>query len=60
MLVVNNLYLDIETGEIITEETLFAEYQQNRKALPDEYDYSFPAYIENYLIRNNGTLEHIS
>ena len=53
------MYIDIESGDIITIEQLMSEYENMKKNQPDEYGYSFPEYIRNCLTENNGTLERI-
>ena len=51
------MYRDIESGEIVTESQLFAEYKRFQQEQPDEYNYSFSDYVQNCLVENNGTLE---
>ncbi len=53
------LFHDIESNEIITENQLYSEYIENKKALPFEFNYSFSDYIRNCLTASNGTLEII-
>lgn len=52
-------FFDIESGETVTVEQLRKEYNENREYQPSEYNYSFPDYIRNCLVENNGTLEII-
>lgn len=40
-------FRDTNTGEIITEEELRKEFEALKKAMPEEYDYSFNQYILN-------------
>lgn len=40
-------FRDINTGEIITEEELRKEFEELKKELPEEYDYSFNQYLLN-------------
>ena len=51
------MWIDIETGEIVTAEQLRIEYEQAKENQPDEYGYSFEEYIQNCKTENNGTLE---
>lgn len=51
------MWIDIETGEIVTAEQLRTEYEQAKEKQPDEYGYSFEEYIRNCKTENNGTLE---
>lgn len=55
----DQMFLDIESGEKITLGQLMEEYEQNRQALPSEYNYSFDDYVKNCLVENNGTLERL-
>ena len=52
------LFFDIESGETVTLDQLYREYQmnvQNGNTAPC----TFPEYVTNCLTRNNGTLEEI-
>nr|DAV13314.1 MAG TPA: hypothetical protein [Caudoviricetes sp.] len=40
-------FIDISTGEIITEEELRKEFEKLKKETPEEYDYSFTQYLLN-------------
>ena len=51
-------FLDIETGEIITEQ-LLAETLDLLKEDPDYKDITLNQYINNCLTINNGTLEEV-
>lgn len=51
------MWIDIETGEIVTAEQLRIEYEHAKEKQPDEYRYSFEEYIRNCKTENNGTLE---
>ena len=51
------MWIDIETGEIITAVQLRSEYERMRQEQPEEYEYSFEEYIRNCKTENNGTLE---
>ena len=53
-------YYDIESGEAVTIDQLYAEYIAMQTAQPEEYPYSFDDYVGNCLTRNNGTLEPIT
>ena len=53
------MFYDIEAGELVTLEQLRAEYEANRAAQPEEYNYSFADYVVNSLTSHNGTLERI-
>ena len=55
----DQMFLDIESGEKVTLGQLMEEYEQNRKAMPSEYNYSFDEYVANCLTENNGTLERL-
>ena len=55
----DQMFLDIESGEKVTIGQLMEEYEQNRKKLPNEFNYSFDEYIANCLTENNGTLERL-
>ena len=48
-------FRDTNTGEILTEEELRKEFEALKKAMPEEYDYSFNQYILNC----SETLEEI-
>lgn len=49
--------MDINSNEIVTIEQLLEEYNENKRILPDEFNYSFDEYVKNCLTINNGTLE---
>lgn len=51
-------YKDIESGDIITEAELQAEFAEMQAENPDEYNYTFPEYIRNCTAKN-GFLEEI-
>lgn len=51
-------YKDIESGDIITEAELQAEFAEMQAENPDEYNYSFSDYIRNCTAKN-GFLEEI-
>lgn len=53
------MYIDIETGDIVTTEQLQSEYENMKQWQPEEYMYSFAEYVRNCLTENNGTLERI-
>lgn len=53
------MFRDIESGEIVTIKQLEKEYNENRRNLPEEFNYSFIDYIKNCMTENNGTLEKI-
>ena len=53
------LFYDIESSELVTLAQLKEEYNRNRKAQPEEFNYDFADYIRNCLTENNGTLEII-
>ena len=55
----DQMFWDIESGEKITLGQLMEEYEQNRKAMPSEFNYSFDEYVKNCLVENNGTLERL-
>lgn len=50
------MWIDINSNEIITATRLREEYEENKKNLPEEYNYSFEEYIQNCLTKNNGSL----
>lgn len=54
------IFVDIESGEKITLTQLESEFNSLRAEQPDEYNYSFPEYINNCLTLHNGTLEILS
>ena len=49
-------YKDTETGKIIPESELQAEFASLKAAQPEEYPYTFAAYVRNCTDKN-GTLE---
>lgn len=53
-----NLYRCTESGEILTEAQLQAEFETLKAEEPEEYDYSFTEYIKNCTSKN-GFLEKI-
>lgn len=53
------IFLDIESGALVTLEQLEKEYHEAQAENPSEYNYSFSDYIRNCLTVNNGTLETI-
>ena len=53
------IFLDIESGKLVTREQLEKEYREAQAENPEEYSYSFADYIRNCLTVNNGTLETI-
>lgn len=53
------MYIDIETGDVVTVAQLRKEYEQMKQEQPEEYGYSFPEYVRNCLTENNGTLERM-
>ena len=53
------LYIDTENGKIITEDDLRIEFDGLKAQSPDEYSYSFAAYVRNCTDKN-GTLEEVS
>lgn len=52
------LYRDTETGEIITEKQLRAEFDELKQEQPEEYSYTFADYIRN-ITGKNGTMEEV-
>lgn len=52
------MFRDIESGETVTTEQLYAEYEMNI-ANGNTEPCTFSEYIWNCLTRNNGTLEEI-
>lgn len=53
------LYIDTENGKIITEDDLRIEFDGLKAQSPEEYPYSFAAYVRNCTDKN-GTLEEVS
>lgn len=53
----NKYYYCIETDEYITMEQLEKEYNELKKADPEQYNYDFSHYLMNCLTINNGSLE---
>lgn len=51
-------FRDTESGEIITESALMAEFDGLKAEDPETYNYDFPAYIRN-CTAGNGFLEEI-
>jgi len=51
-------WIDIESGETITEDTLYNEYCDAINSGIIDF-MTFPEYINNSLTRSNGTLERI-
>lgn len=51
-------FRDTETGNIITEEELKAEFEELKSGSPEEYNYTFSEYIRNCTAKN-GFLEEI-
>ena len=51
------MFIDINSNETVTVEQLLEEYNENKRILPDEFDYSFDEYVSNCLTINGGTLE---
>lgn len=51
-------FRDTETGNIITEEELKAEFEELKNGSPEEYNYTFSEYIRNCTAKN-GFLEEI-
>lgn len=49
---------DTETGKIITEEQLRAEFDELKREQPEEYNYTFADYIRN-ITGKNGTMEEV-
>lgn len=52
------LYIDTETGAIISETDLQEEFTALQAEQPEEYNYSFSAYIRN-CTGKNGFLEEV-
>ena len=52
------VYRDTETGEIVTEEQLRAEFDELKREQPEEYNYTFADYIRN-ITDKNGTMEEV-
>ena len=50
------MWVDINSNKIVTVEQLRAEYEENKKNQPDEYNYDFVDYIQNCLVVNGGSL----
>jgi hypothetical protein len=50
------IYKDTESGEVVTERELRAEFETLRHESPEEHDYSFTEYIRNCTDKN-GFLE---
>lgn len=57
MTVMNRMYKDIETGEIVMESELFKIYSED-KTLQEEYQ-SFGVYLSNCQTFRGGTLEQV-
>ena len=57
MTVLNRMYKDIETGEIVMESELFQAYSED-KTLQEEYQ-SFGVYLSNCQTFRGGTLVQI-
>ena len=51
-------FKDTESGEIITESALMAEFDGLKAEDPETYDYDFPAYVRN-CTAGNGFLEEV-
>lgn len=51
------MWIDINSNEIITATQLRAEFEENKKNNPVEFNYTFEEYISNCLVENNGSLE---
>lgn len=51
-------YRDNETGEIVTEEQLRAEFDELKREQPEEYDYPFAGYLRN-ITDKNGMMEEV-
>ena len=51
-------FIDTESGNIITESELKAEFDEMKAESPDEYNYSFGEYIRNCTAKN-GFLKEI-
>ena len=52
------MWIDCESGEIVTREQLFSEFSMLKSEQPDEYNYSFADYIRNCESKN-GTLTRL-
>lgn len=52
------VYRDTETGEIVTEKQLRAEFEELKREQPEEYNYTFAGYIRN-ITDKNGTMEEV-
>lgn len=52
------LFIDTATGSLVSESELQAEFASLKAAQPDEYPYSFAAYVRNCTDKN-GTLEEV-
>ena len=50
-------FKDTESGEIITESVLKAEFEALKAEDPDTFDYDFPAYIRNCTAGNGFLME---
>lgn len=50
-------FIDTETGGIVSEAVLRAEFEQLKAEQPEEYPYSFPAYIRNCTSKNGFLME---
>lgn len=50
-------YIDTESGCIVSEDVLMAEFEQLKAEQPEEYPYSFPAYILNCTSKNGFLME---
>ena len=54
------MWRDIESGELVTAETLMQEYLEHLREEPQEYEnVTFWEFVENCMTRNNGTLEEV-
>lgn len=53
------VFVDIESGDVVTKNQLFSEYSAFQAEDPEEYSFTFEEYIKNCLTSNNGTLEKI-
>lgn len=53
-----NLYRCTETGEVLTEAQLQAEFETLKAEDPETYDYNFADYVKNCTSKN-GFLEEI-
>lgn len=51
------LFHDTESGEIITESALMAEFETLKAEDPETYDYDFPAYVRNCTAGNGFLME---